>query len=201
MPGFDPETLAFYAREAADYVARWPDGNHRHLSGLLGQLAPGARILELGCGSGRDAAYMLARGFAVEPTDGVPQMAAQAGRRLGKPVKVLRFDELEARDAYDAVVACASLLHVPVGELPTILGRIWGALRPGGWHLASYKSGGSEGRDRLGRYYNYLSQSQAHACYEQAGSWCSLGFETGEARGYEGTLSPWITVIAQKALG
>jgi SAM-dependent methyltransferase len=201
MPGFDPATLDFYARDAADYAASWPDGNHRHLDGLLDQLAPGARILELGCGSGRDAACMLAQGFAVEPTDGVPAMAAQAERRLGQPVKVLRFDELDAREAYDAVVACASLLHVPLGALPAILGRIWRALKPGGWHLASYKSGGSDGRDRLGRYYNYLSQSQARACYEQAGSWSRLGFKASEARGYEGTLSPWITVIAQKALG
>jgi SAM-dependent methyltransferase len=72
MPAFDPATLAFYAREAPDYAASGPGGVGRHLEGFLERLAPGALILELGCGSGRDAASMEARGFRVDPTDGVP---------------------------------------------------------------------------------------------------------------------------------
>lgn len=56
---FDPVTLAFYADEAPVYAASSPGGTSRHLAGFLAQLPPGARILELGCGGGRDAAAML----------------------------------------------------------------------------------------------------------------------------------------------
>jgi hypothetical protein len=56
---------------------------------------------------------MLQRGFDVHPTDGVPEMARKAEIRLGRRVRVMRFDELDSSEEYDAVWASASLLHVP----------------------------------------------------------------------------------------
>lgn len=198
MTAHDPETLAFYAREAPDYAASGPGGIGRHLEPFLERLAPGARILELGCGSGRDAAHMEARGFTVDATDGVPEMAAQAAARLGHAVRVMRFDELEAIEAYDGIVAAYSLLHVPRGGLPDVLSRIWRALKPGGWHAATFKSGGQEGRDRLGRYYNYPSDPELRAWYDGAGEWGEFATETGDGRGYEGGVSTFISVLLQK---
>ena len=60
MEAFDPETLAFYAKEAPDYAASGPGGIGRHLEPFLERLPPGGKVLELGCGSGRDAAQMIA---------------------------------------------------------------------------------------------------------------------------------------------
>lgn len=153
MPGFDRSTLEFYASEAPDYAASGPGGVGRHLAGFLERLRPGSKILELGCGSGRDAAHMESLGFVVEPTDGVPEMATQAQARLGRSVRVMRFDQLDAAEQYDGVLAAYSLLHVPRVGLGDVLARIWRALRPGGWHVASFKIGNGEGRDRLGRYH------------------------------------------------
>ena len=144
MAEFDPATLAFYASEAPNYAASGPGGIGRHLDPFLERLAPGALVLELGCGSGRDAAHMEALGFSVEPSDGVPEMAAQAETRLGRPVRVMRFDELDAVEAYDGVVAAYSLLHVPRAGLVGILERVWRALKPGGWHVATYKTAGAK---------------------------------------------------------
>lgn len=199
MPSFDPATLAFYAAEAPDYAANGPGGIGRHLEGFLERLAPGASILELGCGSGRDAAHMESRGFIVEPTDGVPEMARQAETRLGRPVRVMRFDELEAIAAYDGVVAAYSLLHVPRDGLSDVLKRIWRALKPGGWHVATYKTAGGEGRDRLGRYYNYLSEQELRACYTAAGTWSEVETEVGEGRGYEGGVSRFVMITLRKS--
>lgn len=199
MTSFDQQTLDFYQAEAPDYAASGAKGVSRHLDGFLDLLAPGARILELGCGSGRDAARMLERGFAVEATDGVAAMAVQAARRIGRPVRVMRFDELDVAAEFDAVVASASLLHVPRGELCAVLSKIFRALRPGGWHLASYKAGGTEGRDRLGRYFNYLSPEQAGEFYRDAGAWSPFEVESGMGGGYDGKRGPWIKVTARKA--
>ncbi|WP_088310449.1 class I SAM-dependent methyltransferase [Novosphingobium sp. B 225] len=199
MPLFDAATLAFYAKEAPDYAASGPGGIGRHLEGFLDRLPAGARILELGCGSGRDAAQMEARGFVVDPTDGVPEMAAQAEARLRRPVRVMRFDELDAVELYDGIVAAYSLLHVPREGLVEVLARIWRALQPGGWHVATYKTAGGEGRDRLGRYYNYPTETELRACYDQAGSWARVETETGEGRGYEGGVSRFVMITLRKA--
>jgi SAM-dependent methyltransferase len=195
----DPATLAFYAAEARTYVSVRPDEVSRFIIDFLQHLPAGAAILELGCGGGADAAYMIEAGFAVDPTDGVPEMAAIAEARLGRPVRVLRFEDLDAVEQYDAVIANASLLHVPREGLPDVLSRIWRALKPGGWHLASYKTGASEGYDKHGRYYNQISAEQAQAAYRAAGHWHLYEVEDSWGEGYFGTPSAWLAVTAQKA--
>ncbi|MGV1684748.1 class I SAM-dependent methyltransferase [Sphingopyxis sp. NJF-3] len=198
MSGYDPSTLQFYADEAPVYTASGAGGVSRHLPAFADLLPPGACILELGCGGGTDAAYLAARGFAVDPTDGVAAIAAKASERLGRAVRVMRFDELDADAAYDAVVASASLLHVPRPALTAILARVHRALRPGGWHLATYKGGGCEGRDRFGRYFNYLSADDAATHYRAAALWAQVEIEEGMGGGYDGVQGPWIKVTARR---
>lgn len=198
MTGFDPDTLQFYAEEAPVYTAGGPGGVSRFLERFIDRLRPAASILELGCGGGRDAAHMIARGFAVDPTDGVAAIAKQAEERLQRPVRVLRFDELDAEAAYDAVWASASLLHVPIDDLPAVLRRVNRALKPGGWHCASFKSGGSDGRDRFGRYFNYLSREQAEAAYRAGGDWAVVDILETTGGGYDGQQGPWIVVTARR---
>lgn len=199
MPAHDPKTLDFYATEAPRYHARNVAPINCELPGFLARLAPGASILELGCGGGRDAAYMEAAGFVVDPTDGVLEMAALATVRLGRPIRVMRFDELDTIEAYDAVYASYSLLHVPRAALIDVLRRIHVALKPGGWHMATYKSGGQEGRDVYDRYFNYLAREEARDLYAAAGDWLALEFTEGEGEGYDGRVSPWVTVTGQRS--
>ena len=195
----DPSTLAFYAAEAKTYVSVRPDGISPHLDAFLDRLMPSASILELGCGGGVEAGHMIARGFAVDPSDGVPAMAQEAEARLGRPVRIMAFDELDALASYDAVVANAALLHAPRSALTSILGRVHRALRPGGWHLASYKAGGTEGRDEHGRYYNYLAPDDARRYYAAAGLWSDFEIAESFEGGYFGKPGPWIKVTARKA--
>jgi SAM-dependent methyltransferase len=199
VDAFDPDTLAFYAAEASAYLGIRPPNVWHALPEFLERLQNGASILELGCGGGADAEYMIAAGFEVEPTDGVPEMAARAEARLDRPVRVMRFDELDAVSRYDAVIANASLLHVPLSGLPDILARIHRAIKPGGWHLASYKTGGAKGFDEHGRYYNRPSAEQAEACYRAAGNWVSYEVEESFEPGYVGKPSAWLTITARKA--
>jgi SAM-dependent methyltransferase len=196
--GFDPATLDFYASEAPVYTASGLQGISRHLQGFLDRLGAGARILELGCGGGRDAAFMLEKGFDVDATDGTAEIALIAEARLGRPVRVMRFDALNSVTEYDGVIASASLLHVPRPALPAIIGRIWAALKPGGWHVASYKGGGTEGRD-FGRYFNYLDTEQLRAIYSGAGDWAELDILSGMGGGYDGVQGPWNVITVQKA--
>jgi SAM-dependent methyltransferase len=95
-PTRDSVTLDFYSASAAVYVASGARGVSRNLPSFLDLLPSGARILELGCGGGRDAEAMIAAGFDVDPTDGTPEIARKAEERLGRRVRVMRFDELDA---------------------------------------------------------------------------------------------------------
>jgi len=194
----DTDTLKFYENSARSYVGARPQVLSLDLVAFLPRLPAGATILELGCGSGADAVEMERLGFKVEATDGSANMAAIASETLGRHVQVLRFGDLDASERYDAVVACASLLHVPIDGLPEVLHRIWNALKPGGWHFASFKTEGRASRDEHGRYYNYLDRDTAKQAYEVAGDWQSISFETYDGVGYFSAASRWLTVSAQK---
>jgi SAM-dependent methyltransferase len=197
----DAATLRFYADEARAYAARGRDGLNWRLDAFLGALAPGARILELGCGDGRDSETMLARGFDVDPTDGCGAMAREAEARLGRPVRVMRFDELDAAEAYDGVWANACLLHAPRPALPEVLSRVFEALKPGGLHVATFKAGDAEGRDSLGRYFNYLSAEAVEAVYRGVADWAFLSVQDYAGGDYEGGTRPWVAVTARKPAG
>lgn len=194
--GHDPGTLSFYDREAEAYAARRPAGRHERLDAFLAALGPGAAILELGCGGGQDAEAMLAAGFDVTPTDGSPGLAAQAERRLGRPVRVMLFEDLDEAERYDGVWANACLLHVPQAALPAALGRVWRALKPGGRLFASFKAGQGGDRDALGRYYNFPSRPGLEAAFRGAADWADLIIEEGEGGGYDGVARTWLLCTA-----
>jgi SAM-dependent methyltransferase len=195
----DEDTLRFYGNNAQAYAER-EKTKHTRLARFLALLPSGAAILELGCGAGADSAGMLAKGFDVRQTDGSPEMADVASRRLGRPVETLLFHDLDAVEAYDAVWANACLLHVPRSELAGILALVWRALKPAGYFYASYKAGGFDGRDTLNRYYNYPTLDWLRMTYAESGSWSSLAIETGEVRGFDDKQASMLFVVARKSL-
>ncbi|WP_426406822.1 class I SAM-dependent methyltransferase [Bradyrhizobium ganzhouense] len=195
----DEATLQFYRGHAEAY-AGWAKAPSARLLGFLALLPPGGAILELGCGAGNHSAVMLAEGFSVRATDGSPEMAEIASRRLDHPVEAMRFDELDAQQAYDGVWASACLLHVPRDELAGILGRIHRALKPSGVFFASYKMGDGDGRDSLGRYYNYVSPEWLEATYASAGPWTTLSSETSVIQSFDQTPANMLNLVVRKAV-
>jgi SAM-dependent methyltransferase len=197
-PSRDSVTLDFYSTSAPVYVASGTKGVSRNLFSFLDQLPPQARILELGCGGGRDAAAMIAAGFEVDATDGTPEIARKAEERLGRRVRVMHFDKLDAFEVYDAIWANASLLHVPRSSLPQILSLVFKALKSGGLHFASYKSGCAEGRDRYGRYFNYLSREDVTEAYRRSGLWEVVSLTEYLGGGYDRQQGPWVAVTVRR---
>jgi SAM-dependent methyltransferase len=194
----DAETLQFYRRNAEAYAA-WAKAPSTRLKGFLALLPPGGSILELGCGAGNHSAEMLASGFTLRATDGSPEMAEVAARRLGHPVEAMLFHQLDDRDTYDGVWASACLLHVPRGELAGILGRIHRALKPDGLFYASFKLGAGDGRDSLGRYYNYASPEWLQATYAEAGAWTPVSSGTSEIKSFDDAPATMLHLVVRKA--
>jgi superfamily II DNA or RNA helicase/HKD family nuclease/SOS-response transcriptional repressor LexA len=115
----------------------------RFLSGLH----PNARILDAGCGSGRDAKAFADRGFIVSAFDASEKLAELASRHCGFQVAVRRFEDMHEAKEYDAIWCCASLLHVPAADLSDTFARLWHALRSGGRMYVSFKHGTGERTD------------------------------------------------------
>ena len=193
----DEKTLQFYRSNAQSY-ADWAKAPSTRLRGFLALLPPGGSILELGCGAGNHSAVMLKAGFQVRATDGSPEMAEIASRRLGHPVEAMLFHELNEQEAYEGVWASACLLHVPREELAGILGRIRRALKPSGVFYASFKTGEGDGRDDLGRYYNYPSPEWLRATYAKVGEWDSLISATSAIQSFDETPANMLHLVMRK---
>ncbi|MGO4196346.1 class I SAM-dependent methyltransferase [Rhizobium sp. YAF28] len=190
-------TSDFYTDNAETYATRDRKPPMARLDAFLTTLPEKARILELGCGGGQDCAYMLSRGFDVTPTDGSAELARQAEKLIGRPVKVMRFEELTARDEFDGVWAEASLLHVPRTDLPAILALIRNALKEDGIFHASFKAGTAEGRDDFGRYYNYPSREWLQELLVAAG-WRDVVINEADGGGYDNKPTRWLHLAARK---
>ena len=197
----DTATLDYYERAAPRYTATTAQMQARHLQPFLDRLDPGSHILELGCGAGRDAAYMTERGFRVDATDGTHAMCRKAKERFGIDARVMRFDELIAAAEYDAVWAHAALLHAPRAQLPDLFVRIHRALRPGGWHFANYKLSDAdnpdEGRDPLGRWTNLPSPEWIGGVYRRAG-FAIEDSEVYAGQGADGVQRDWLGITLRK---
>ena len=125
-------------------------------------LAPGAHILDLGCGSGRDSKHFLECGYRVTAVDGSKELCAKAQALTGLPVRNLLFQDLDYVNQFDGVWACASLLHVRAEELPLVLLKVANALKEGGVLYASFKYGRA-GEERDGRYYTDMDEEGLQA--------------------------------------
>ena len=109
---------------------------------LRGRIAPGMRILDAGCGSGRNLVYLLRQGYEVYGVDADPQ-AVTAVRRLAAdlapafPMENFRLELVEAMsfpDAFADVVLSSAVLHFARDDdhFQAMLRGTWRVLRPGG---------------------------------------------------------------------
>ena len=126
---------------------------------FISYIPKGGKVLDLGCGSGRDSLFFKELGYDVTAVDGSSEMCIQAEKNIRQPVINMTFDKLSFESEFDGIWACASLLHVPSCDIKDVLVRIEKALKPGGYFYFSVKYGDYEG-EREGRYYtDYTEKS------------------------------------------
>jgi len=138
-------TLDDYDRRADDFWHRTRDHDvSQNIDALLRWVRPllGARILDLGCGPGRDLKVFRTRGHTAVGVDGCPSFVEMARAFSGCEVWMQDFLDLDLPDDFfDGVYANATLFHVPRSELPRVLQAIRASLRPGGVLFASIPRG------------------------------------------------------------
>lgn len=154
----DKRTLDYYNTKAKDFVSDTVDVAFTDIQDIFLEYIPvGGRILDFGCGSGRDTRYFLSKGYDVDATDGSEELCKIASEYASVQVKQMLFEELNAIEEYDGIWACASILHVEKKQLPDIMKKIAIATKTGGVVYTSFKYGDFEGI-RNGRFFTYLTE-------------------------------------------
>lgn len=152
------KTLEYYDENSEKFLADTANVEFGELqSRFASMLSAGGRVLDLGCGSGRDSLAFLKAGFDVDAIDGSKQMVEAAKSLTGLDVVQALFDEYEPDGLYDGIWACSSLLHVPSDELPSLIEKYSKALKPSGIFYLSFKLGDYEGM-RNGRWFTDLTE-------------------------------------------
>lgn len=109
---------------------------------LRGNITPGMRVLDAGCGDGRNLVYMLREGFEVFALDANPDAIRRvnqlsASLNTGLPAENFRVGSVERMpfpDKFADVVLCSAVLHFAKDErhFRSMLSELWRVLRPGG---------------------------------------------------------------------
>lgn len=118
-----------------------------------------AKILDAGCGSGRDTKYFLSRGYNVIAIDGSEEMVKCARDFTGINVQQQFFQNISFQNEFDGIWSCASLLHVPKKDINTVFNKFIKALKTDGIWYMSFKYGENE-RTKDNRLFNdYTEES------------------------------------------
>ncbi len=194
-------TVAFYDEHADEFYASTVGADMGALyDAFLPLLPDGARILDAGCGSGRDSRAFLERGYAVTAFDASNEMVARASALLGRPVRRLTFQAMDYAGAFEGVWACASLLHVPRAAFDDVLARLARALVPGGVAFLSFKYGDGE-EERNGRWFNSYDEGSFRAVLarqelmEELRLWRTSDVRPGRLHEY------WLDALLKKGNG
>jgi SAM-dependent methyltransferase len=184
---------AFFERTAhLDMGAIW--------SAFLEPLPQRARILDAGCGSGRDARHFGNLGHDITAIDASPRMVELASNFTGLPVRELRLQDLDYRDEFDGVWCCAAALHVPPAELPAVLRKLHESLKPGGVCYLSFKSGDGVRQDGSRQFLDMSLETLASETTALEQVAVRRSWTTQQTRG-TGRTQLWTNQISQRAPG
>lgn len=153
-------TIEYYNKNAKKFIESTINIDMSHLYGEFEKNIPsGGKILDLGCGSGRDSKYFLKKGYQVTAVDASETICKATSEYLGIDVLNMNIGNLCITDMFDGIWACASLLHIKKSDMKRVLGDLLRVLNPQGVLYASWKYGEGE-RTENGKYYSDYDENQ-----------------------------------------
>ena len=193
---FMDKTLNYYDQNADSFIegTRNADMSAQYQL-FLKHLPQGGRLLDLGCGSGRDSAYFSSLGFEVTAVDGSEALCKRVRESYGIPALCIKFEELAFAEEFDAIWACASLLHVKKADMPGVMEKVSAALKPGGVLYASFKYGCAE-RVSSGRFFNDYTEKDLDALLTPENQLSLLEYQITEDVRPDRAGEKWLNLIA-----
>ena len=162
-------TINFYEKNAEAYAALTVKADmSRAYEKFLAYLSLGAKVLDAGCGSGRDSLFFMRQGYRVTMLDASAAMCRCAEKLTGQKALHKTFAEIIFEKQFDGIWANASLLHVPEQELEKVLKILHRALKDDGVLYASWKYGEAERRDGE-RFYCDMTEEKLKKLLRRTG--------------------------------
>ena len=192
-------TLDYYNKNSEEYFNSTLNVDMTNTYKAFLKLLPkGGKILDLGCGSGRDSMNFMKLGYEVTSVDGAKKLAKRASVLLGKEVIVSTFEELELKEKFHGIWACASLLHIKREDLKTVLNNLYNNLDDNGVFYMSFKYGEKEYVDDKNRYFNCFTDESIISFINENTKYNILGLYITEDKLGRVNEVKWVNLICNK---
>jgi cyclopropane fatty-acyl-phospholipid synthase-like methyltransferase len=161
------------------------------------KLKPGATVLDIGCGSGRDLLWLKKRGFNVIGFERSPGLAGLARKNVECEVIEGDFETYDfSQLSVDAIVLIGALVHLPHAKVPEVLNSISRALKNDGNILLSLKKGAGNTSDSDGRVFYLWNDGELRDLFKDLGLDVTDYFQQSSKIG---TDEVWIGYVLEKA--
>lgn len=196
----EDRTIEYYEENADSFVNSTINADVNSLYTCFeNYITPGCRILDLGCGSGRDSRYFVKKGYDVVAIDPSAAMCEKTKGIVNVPVYRMKAENISFNNEFDAVWACASLLHVCKSNMKLTLYRISEALRKGGVLYCSWKYGSDE-RYENGRLFSDYIEADMKTLLDGIPELSLIEmWVTEDVRPEKKLNSKWLNVLLKKA--
>ena len=184
-----------HAKEYAELTVN-ADMSHAYEK-FLRYLTLGAKLLDAGCGSGRDSLFFMRQGYRVTMLDASAAMCRCAEKLTGQKALHKTFAEINFDKQFDGIWANASLLHVPEQELENVLKILHRALKDDGVLYASWKYGEAERRDGE-RFYCDMTEEKLKKLLRRTGCFVCKEVWVSEDVLPLHREQPWLNVVLGK---
>ena len=118
------DTLKFYYDNAESFTANTLNADMSDARNKFLKYVKSRKILDLGCGAGRDTLAFSNAGYEVTAMDGCKSLCEQVKKISNAKVLNMTFDAINFVNEFDGIWACASLLHVSSSEIIAILEKV-----------------------------------------------------------------------------
>ena len=192
-------TLDYYNKNSEEYFNSTLNVDMTNTYKPFLKLVPkDGKILDLGCGSGRDSMNFMKLGYEVTAVDGSKELAKKASALLGKEVIASTFEELELKEKFHGIWACASLLHIKREDLKTVLNNLYNNLDDNGVFYMSFKYGEKEYVDDKNRYFNCFTDESIISFINENTKYKILGLYITEDKLGRVNEVKWLNLICNK---
>ncbi|MDD7683180.1 MAG: methyltransferase domain-containing protein [Clostridium sp.] len=192
-------TLDYYNKNSEEYFNSTLNVDMTNTYKAFLKLVPkGGKILDLGCGSGRDSMNFIKLGYEVTAVDGSKELAKKASALLGKEVIASTFEELELKEKFHGIWACASLLHIKREDLKIVLNNLYNNLEDNGVFYMSFKYGEKEYVDDKNRYFNCFTDESIISFINENTKYNILGLYITEDKLGRVNEVKWLNLICNK---
>lgn len=200
------KTQSYYEKNAKYLSQRYESANVDNIHALLLNAFPlKSYLLEIGCGSGRDASFMSHNGYDIVAIDSSREMISEAKRchpELVDRLEVLKIpDELHFEpSSFDGIYSIATLMHLDKNLIDQTIEKIAMILKAGSKFLFSVSVQRDDvnhhGIDEKGRYFTTMTEREWIICCKKHGLKLEHSEITGDGLDRDGII--WLTCIVRK---